>query len=169
MPQPFDIGEGQDAVDQPMESPEKDLAEPEMVDQPMPDEAANEFAEDQINEVIDVEAMQGDQLAPEIEALKDEVQDYLDQGLGIIEIIDQYVDDERINNIDGGPDMLAGRYGLIWRLKPELFDDEEAVGDVVDETVYPGLEHQPPVEDDAPVRAELPDEEMVDEHGNYYI
>ena len=106
-----------------MESPEKDLGEPEMVDQPMPDEAANEFAEDQINEVIDVEAMQGDQLAPEIEALKDEVQDYLDQGLGIIEIIDQYVDDERINNIDGGPDMLAGRYGLIWRLKPELFDD----------------------------------------------
>ena len=56
--------------------------------------------------------------------MKAEVEDYLEAGLGIDEIIQQYVEDDRVANIDGGPDMLAGRYGLIWRLKPELFEDE---------------------------------------------
>jgi hypothetical protein len=66
-------------------------------------------------------------LPPAIEALRDEVEESLNMGFTYDDLVNKYAEDERVYQIDGGLEALAGRYGLIWRLKPELFDDDEPV------------------------------------------
>lgn len=66
-----------------------------------------------------------DPLPPTIEALHDEVEECLNMGFTYDDLVNKYAADERVYDVEGGLEALAGRYGLIWRLKPELFDDDE--------------------------------------------
>ena len=130
--------------------------QPENPDEKADDQIVEQEDDPMLGELAQVDAPFG--LDPGIEALEPEVKDYLQAGLGIDEIIQQYVDDDRVANIDGGPDMLAGRGGLIWRLKPELFDEDRVAQ--IEANAYDGLDAEIMQEDGPIYSADDIDEEM---------